>query len=84
MERVEQAARGVVVRTVGIHRIDQNVRINESRLNWHHRRCRGGEVSLRLRDATRVVQPLRRKIGFQSPTGAGRHPSPGAQSRCLL
>jgi hypothetical protein len=47
----EQRARRCMPRRVGVQCVNENVCINQARLNGHRRRCRVGEEGLRRRDA---------------------------------
>lgn len=54
--RVEQSARGGMLRSVGIERVDQDIRIDDSRFNGHRRRDRADEERLCFQGARPAIQ----------------------------
>ena len=81
----EQRARRRMLRRV-IQCVNENVRINEARLNGHRRRCRGGQRGLRCRDARAAIRRCwgeRRRVSRPRPQAdAKRHFSPSARRGC--
>ena len=65
---------------------DQSVRVDESRLNGHRRRCPAGEERLRRPEARRVIRhsngSLQGRLRHHLRAGARRRPSPDARGRC--